>query len=269
MEPLLLATPANRQEKPTRALQKALNGKFAHFHIDRRITVDGELGRETIGACRQIGRAMGARKNALVKLNRGRVSIGLQKLIRELRPKSKIERLNTRRRKPYRAKLRNRYAASAGQVAVNKAMAYRGTTEQPPGSNWGGKVEQFIRFTGYTFPVYWCGCWAAWVVIKLGGAKIPQRIRLGYAPYITADARAGRNGLTAVSAGNARAGDIGTLWNGQHIVVLTGPAKNGKVPTIEGNTSPGDGGSQSNGGGVYERVRNVADFDCFARPDYS
>lgn len=269
MKPLLLATPASRQSKPTHALQVALNGKFKHFNIDRRIATDGELGPETLRACRQVGRAMGARKKALGKLDHGRVSIGLQKLIRELRPKTRIERLNTRRRKPYRIKLRNRYAAAPGQLAVNKAMAYRGTTEQPPGSNWGGKVEQFIRFTGYTFPVYWCGCWAAWVVIKLGGAKIPERIRLGYAPYITADARAGRNGLTAVNAGNARAGDIGTMWNGQHIVVLTGPVRNGKVPTIEGNTSPGSGGSQANGGGVYERVRDLSDFDCFARPDYS
>ena len=68
--------------------------------------------------------------------------------------------------------------------------------------------SMFIQFTGYTGPVFWCGCFACWVVCKLGGAKIPNRIRMGYAPYITADAQAGANGFTAVPVVAAQPGDI-------------------------------------------------------------
>ena len=107
------------------------------------------------------------------------------------------------------------------------------------------------------------------MVYKLGGAKIPQRIRLGYAPYITEDARAGRNGLTAVPFGAARPGDIITLWGGQHIEVVAERPNGDTVKTIGGNTSPeGGSGSQSNGGGVYERTRKRSDIDCVARPNY-
>ena len=127
-----------------------------------------------------------------------------------------------------------------------------------------------IKFTGYSEPVFWCGCCACWIVVKIGGAKIPTRIRLGYAGYILADALAGANGLNAVPASKCRAGDIGTLWGAEHIVTVRGPARNGMVPTREGNTSA-SGGSQFNGGEVAEKERSINDFDrgIVARPDWS
>ena len=100
----------------------------------------------------------------------------------------------------------------------------------------------------------------------------PDRLRLGYAPYITADALAHRNGLTAIPVADARAGDLGCLWGGQHIVVVRGKPTNGMVPTLEGNTTaPGNSGSQSNGGEVAENNRPISDFDAgiVARPNYS
>ena len=41
------------------------------------------------------------------------------------------------------------------------------------------------------------------------------------------------------------------------------------VQTVEGNTSSGSGGSQSNGGGVYSRARYWEDICAVVRPDYS
>lgn len=151
--------------------------------------------------------------------------------------------------------------------AAKKVKELVGVKEQPPGSNWGGMVERMIRFTGYTFPVYWCGCFACWVTCKIRGINIPNRIRMGYAPYITEDALKGRNGFKAVSVEKAKRWDVGCLWGGKHIVVIWEAPKNGLVKTIEGNTS-GGAGSQSNGGEVAFKVRSIADFDrgIVARP---
>ena len=79
---------------------------------------------------------------------------------------------------------------SGGDKAIKAARGEIGQREQPIGSNWGGHVTDYITFTGYTSPVYWCGCFACWCVVKQGGAKIPARIRMGYGPYIIADAKA-------------------------------------------------------------------------------
>lgn len=206
MNPLELTSPP-RTDKAVRELQKALNTRYAGFKIDRRIAVDGELGTETISATAQIGRSVGARRKPLIKLKNGRISVALQELILGTRKPTLIERLNVKRRAGYRQKLRARFAAAPGRVAVSRAEKYLGVTEEPAGSNWGPVVSKFILFTGYTFPVPWCGCFAAWVTVKLGGANIPDPLRLGYAGYITADAKAGDNGLTEVSFKNARAGD--------------------------------------------------------------
>jgi hypothetical protein len=169
----------------------------------------------------------------------------------------------------YRRKLRKRYAKAPGELAIERSADLIGVHEEPAGSNWGKVVGKMIRFTGYTGPVYWCGCCAAWIVIHLGGAKIPSRIRLGYAPYITADALGHTNGLRAVRVEKCQAGDLGSLWNGEHVVTVRGPARNGMVPTREGNTSAADG-SQSNGGEVADKERPIGDFDhgIVARPEW-
>ena len=43
----------------------------------------------------------------------------------------------------------------------------------------------------------------------------------------------------------------------------------GYMTTIEGNTSSGSGGLQSNGGGVYRRQRGYGSVRCVVRPDYN
>lgn len=251
-----------------RALQGQINEQFAHLRIDRRVDADGKLGGDTFSAAKQVAFSLGVRGAAARKLKRGTISEGAQKLIRGRR-RSKVEAAAGLRRAPYRRRLRKRYEASAGEKAIARSADLVGVHEEPPGSNWGRKVGEMIRFTGYTGPVYWCGCCAAWIVIHLGGARIPNPIRLGYAPYITADALAGANGLSAVSVAKCQAGDLGSLWGGEHVVTVRGPVRNGMVPTREGNTSAADG-SQSNGGEVADKERPVGDFDrgIVARPDW-
>lgn len=262
--PLTLATPVETGAD-VRALQGSINKQFAHLKIDRSIAVDGDFGAQTFRAAKQVAVCLGVSGAAARKLKRGTLSEGTQKLIRG-RKLTTGEAVVAKARAPYRRKLRKRYAKAPGEKAVAAGRKLIGVHEQPPGSNWGGKVEQFIRFTGYSGPVFWCGCFACWVVVKLGGAKIPSRIRLGYAPYITEDALAGRNGLTAVPAEDARPGDIACLWGGQHIEVIAEKPSGGSARCLGGNTTAG--GKESNGGEVAENVRSLSDFDrgIVARP---
>lgn len=267
---MILATPVESGED-VEVLQRRTNARFKDFNIDRRIAVDGDFGPQTFRAVKQVAICMGVYGAALRKLRRGRVSLASQKLIRKDRTHTRREGLvakNLRRRR-YRRKLRRRYAKAPGEKAVAFGKKFVGVHEDPAGSNWGGMVETFIRFTGYTFSVFWCGCYACYVVVKGGGARIPTRIRLAYAPYITADAKAGRNGLHAVPASQARPGDIACLWGGQHIEVIAGTPKDGKVACLGGNTSTS--GKENNGGAVCLNTRSLADFDSgiVARPNYA
>jgi len=266
--PLILASPPIKG-KDVSALQSNVNRQFEKMNIDRSVKVDGAFGPQTFKAAKQCAICIGATGDAIRKMRRDCISEGTQKLIRGGRGRTAREAIVGKARADYRRRLRKRYAQAPGEKAVASGRKLIGVTEKPRGSNWGGMVEKFIRFTGYTFPVFWCGCYACWVVVKLGGAKIPTRIRLGYAPYITEDALAGRNGLTAIPAEDARPGDIACLWGGQHIEVIAERPSGGTVACIGGNTSKG--GQDNNGGGVYENTRSLSDFDrgIVARPSWS
>lgn len=168
------------------------------------------------------------------------------------------------------AKTRQRIEAKAlspAEKAVRWAMAQQGTTEKPDGSNWGLPVSKWIRFTGYSGPVPWCGCFVARAVVGEGKADIPTRIRLGYNEFIVADARARRNGLQEVPIAKARPGDI-VVFYFPHIALVRGKPGHGVLPTIEGNTSPTNSGSQANGGTVAAKSRPLGDVRLVARPDY-
>ncbi|HTU13697.1 MAG TPA: CHAP domain-containing protein [Solirubrobacterales bacterium] len=262
---LILATPIETGPD-VRELQEWIKRRGEHFRFDFEIAIDGEFGDQTFRLAKAVAISMGAGRNGLKALRKGRVSESVQRLIRGVREKTRWERVLTAKRRRYRGKLRRRYDRSGGEKALAEARRQVGVTENPPGSNWGGMVERFIRFCGYGFPVYWCGCFACWCVIKGGGAKIPTPIRLGYDGYIVADAKAGANGLTAVSFDRARAGDI-VVYGFNHIGVVE-RVSGDTLYAIEGNTSSGSSGSQSNGGGVFARTRSRADVICVARPDY-
>lgn len=251
-----------------KALQGSVNDQYDHLKIDRQIQQDAEFGRQSFEACKEIALSLGATGEDAEKLDKHTVTESVQQLIRG-RKRTEAEEKAAKGRDGYRKKLRQRYSKSAGEKAIEAAVKLVGVHEEPSGSNWGSKVGEMIRFTGYTGPVFWCGCCACWIVVHLGGAKIASRIRMGYAPYITADAVAGANGFTAVSVHNAQPGDVGCLWGGEHVVTVREAVKPGDtmVKTIEGNTSASDG-SQSNGGCVALKERPITDFDrgIVARP---
>lgn len=248
-------------------LQKYVNRQFKHFKIDRRIKEDGEFGPASLSACLQVAVCMGIGKRGYKDLRKGTVNRSAQRLIRG-RKKTLRERLASKARRKYRRKLRARFDASGGEKALKWAKSKVGVTESPAGSNWGPEIGEWIRFTGYTGPVYWCGCFCAFAAVKIGGAKIPTVIRLGYDGYIRADAGSHSNGLVQVGFSEAKPGDI-VVYTYPHIELVE-KVEGDSLKTIGGNTSPqNSGGSDSNGGGVFARTRSRSEVACIARPNYS
>ena len=142
-----------------------------------------------------------------------------------------------------------------------------GVHEQPDKSNWGPQIKDWITFTGFDFPVLWCGCFVAFAVVEKGGADVPQRIRLAHHLNITDDARNGVNGFERdVDPDNAQAGDIAT-FDFEHIGLVAKPSSGGMIHTIDGNTSAKDG-SNNNGGEVAPHSRPFSDVLAVGRLRY-
>lgn len=110
--------------------------------------------------------------------------------------------------------------------------------------------------------VSYCLNWAGVEAAGLPGAYVPW--------ILSANSDAGR----LVANEDAQPGDLVMFdWQGDgvadHIgIVEENHADEGWMQTIEGNTSSGSGGSQSNGGGVYRRARNYSSIIGIARPYY-
>jgi hypothetical protein len=203
------------------------------------------------------------------------------KVLARARRYARQAKLNSRRAKASRTRaaqlgrlIAARKAKIGGDAAVTWALkqASDGVVEHPPMSNWGPKIETWIRAAGYTFPVSWCQCFADAAAVH-GGA--PQ-IVTGYTPWVMQlnPTVPGIKGYRRVTAEEARPGDfVYYKWPGtshdpcDHVGVLV-QMKAATVLCVEGNTSPGNGGDQSNGGGVFVRERSKSLVVGYMRPPW-
>lgn len=154
--------------------------------------------------------------------------------------------------------------------AVKWALAQRGTVESPPFSNSGPKIDTWSRASIGITAISWCQCFANAVLVAGGGAQLKS----AYTPAVVEWARRGLHGLKLVPISQAQPGDfLYFKWPGvsrdfcDHVGVVTAIV-NGAPVTAEGNTSPGNAGSQNNGGGVYLRTRPRAYMVACVRPTY-
>jgi hypothetical protein len=152
----------------------------------------------------------------------------------------------------------------ARQKAMSHLQKRLGYTEQPDGSNCdnrsdGIRTAQTRTAGGGTWLHYqpWCGCWCFYAleaagVKKLGSWMASVASIEGYAKSASYCFK----GWTT-DRSRARPGDLACIGGyGQHVETVRGKLQgDGGLPTYGGNTSPGSGGSQSNGGGAYARVR--------------
>lgn len=122
-------------------------------------------------------------------------------------------------------------------------------------------------YFGYSGVPY-CAMFVSWVLAQAG--MTPPGGIFAYCPTGLANAR--RLGRTRDKRA-AKPGDLVFFdWNkdgvSDHVGIVT--ANRGSyLETIEGNTSPGVRGSQSNGGGVYRRARSLSLVIGVVSPQYS
>jgi hypothetical protein len=263
---LTLTTPETKGPD-VKALQKALNARGRELPFtDVKLDTDSEFGTHSARAAHRVAFALGLSDGVCAKIKDGFLGQLSQQLIRDPAGLSPEDRQRRRARKPI---LKRRFEAqqAGAKQAVRWARNQIGTIEHPKGSNWGHPVQDWITFTGYGGPVFWCGCFVAFAVVEKGGAQIPQRIRLGLDTNINEDARAGRNGFEReVKPENAKPGDIAT-FDFRHIALVAGPTRNGMIHTIDGNSSASNG-SNNNGGEVAEHKRSVGQVTCVGRLHY-
>lgn len=141
------------------------------------------------------------------------------------------------------------------------------------------------KYARETQPVFWprdtwllangisyCDLFITWVFWKALGKDFVLNSLPGGASYNT-DYRASKGGR--VSKSEAAPGDVLVFdWNWgtastNHVGILEKRLSGSRFQTIEGNTSAGSSGSQSNGGRVARRVRRHDQVRYVIRPDWS
>jgi hypothetical protein len=105
--------------------------------------------------------------------------------------------------------------------------------------------------------------------VALRHSNVPVNSRIAAVAFIEDDAKAGKNGFKSwKGVKSGQPGDLVVLFGrGVHVGFIEKRQGSGYV-TIEGNTSSGAGGSQSNGGGSYRRYRPYSQVHGIAVPDY-
>jgi hypothetical protein len=156
---------------------------------------------------------------------------------------------------------------TAGERAVEALGKYLGKTESGNRAPWLDALAR--KFVGpWMVGQPWCGlaCIVGWAG---AGVALPKDT----VSTVACLHRARRgDGFRLVPASKAAPGDLVLMDFAaggdevQHVGLARGPMRNGLIPTREGNTSPGAGGSQNNGGGVYDRVRPASVVRAVARP---
>ncbi len=192
------------------------------------------------------------------------VTVGAQRIIREpeSRTAEQLKRAEERRgqleRGPrYYEDLAKELGLSGGKGvadALKFALAQVGVKEQPAASNWGPKIQDWIKAGGYNGPVPWCGCFVN-ACIMAGG--VPSGAGwIGYTPSILSRAKAGTDGWSFHAIGEP--GDL-ALYDKpggdpvEHVEIVHKRLSDTRYECVGGNTSSSDGGSQSNGGMVALR----------------
>lgn len=252
-----------------RALQAATNRRLRSRGAGAlAIKEDGSVGAKTLTAVARAAYLLGAQKATCDGVRQlGVIPIGVQRMVRNPGRRSdkqvelgraRMAQVRTQRHKraeAAKAELRSQ-RTSARARAVNAFLAHVGTVEHPPGSNGGGLISTMQAYWGFG-RVPWCGVAAGYHAERFGGvnlqsdvaavAAIERHARRIDSPYgkWQSDPRGALPGSFVVIGGS-----------GVHVGMLVEALANGSAKTVEGNTSFGPGGSQSNGGCIAARVRS-------------
>lgn len=154
--------------------------------------------------------------------------------------------------------------------ALEWAYQLEGILEEPKNSNRGLAIDDIQKVFGFK-GVQYCALFAQYCYKRAcTDLNIPFPFS-GTASSQTLYQEALKKNWAEVDFTKLKAGDIVIwrkfkLWQGHVGIVEAVFPEFGSFHTIEGNTSPGNTGSQSNGGGIYRRTRYMqkTDFDVDA-----
>jgi hypothetical protein len=262
------------RSEAARALQAATNRRLRSRDLDALVvTEDGVIGVRTLEAVRKVAWALGARGETCDAITRdGEIPVGVQRMIRnpgrrsdeqKSRGKARISRMRSERKR------QATQGRSSRSRAVNAFLAKVGTKERPPGSNSGGIITTMETFWGFG-RVPWCGIACGYHAAKFGGVKGLHSDVAGVRA-IEAHARAHQSpyGQWKQSPEGALRGSFVVIGgSGVHVGMLVQPLSGGSARTVEGNTSFGPGGSQSDGGCIAARIRSAAEITGVATMNY-
>jgi hypothetical protein len=157
-------------------------------------------------------------------------------------------------------------SVEAGQIG------YQSGADPSPGSKYGRWIAAQLNqswLAGPSASIAWCAIFQSWALAQVG-VSVPGMP--GYNCDTILNACHARGLTVAVSA--ARRGDLVIYdWDhngsGDHIGLVEQRQSTTVIQTLEGNTSSGVAGSQSNGGGVWRRTRNLNYVKAVIRPNYA
>lgn len=147
------------------------------------------------------------------------------------------------------------------QQFLDAAASEIGYTEYPPGSN----RNKFADEAGHLNDQPWCATFVA-AIARRTGLELPS-----YNPYtptmMSGFERAGMFGQSPSPGSIVFFDWLDQIRRVQHVGIVK-EVYSSFIKTIEGNTSPDSKGSQSNGGGVYERIRPYRDVAGYGYPNF-
>jgi len=144
------------------------------------------------------------------------------------------------------------------------AEGERGITEQPPKSN---KVKyNDWYYEGKVLNEAWCATFVSYIYFFAGHPlpKINHATGFNYVPTLFNMAKVKKWNTVNPKPADIVIFDWNDDGNHDHTGIFINWIEVGRTFwCIEGNTSADEKGSQSNGGGVYKRKRNVRDVSMF------
>jgi hypothetical protein len=261
------------RSEAARKLQAATNRRLRSRGLEALVVKeDGVVGLRTLAAVRKIAWALGARSETYESITReDEIPVGVQVMIlnpgrrtdqQKSRGKARMSRLRNQRKEAHRRR-------SSRSRAVNAFLAKVGTRERPPGSNGGGIITTMETYWGFG-RVPWCGIACGYHAKKFGGVKgLRSDVAAVRAIENHARARHDPYGRWQSSPGGALPGSFVVIGgSGVHVGMLVQSLSGGRARTVEGNTSFGSSGSQSNGGCIAARIRSAAEITGVATMNY-
>lgn len=241
-------------------LQRALNKRGVQRGLGR-LDVDSDLGSATWAYWERVYEALGGKP--------GTFSGGTTRALRRYRI-VRFPGLRTPLELARAAKWK-KPTATGPNAALAFAKRYIGKTENPSNrGTWGLNAWQSELAGGGTWlnAAPWCGIYV-WASLTKGAGVKGLTSRCAAVRFIYDDAAAGRNGWKSRHGRTeGKPGDAVILFGASTHVGLIVKKVPGGYLTREGNTSSGNGGSQSNGGGAFERVRPYSAVVACCRPNY-